>query len=153
MVIGHVINNTGRAKHAFKRNVQPGMKIPLKSLYKHYKYKYQGEFDAAFLDWLDKNKISKMDGFEIVVKDIDEPEKDQPVNTPEKSKPKEKKLPIPGNLTAREIADLKMKDKPKKILQGVMSIHKLRRALTACKNRPGKETLSKLIKERITELT
>lgn len=153
MVIGHVINNTGRAKHVFKRNVQPGMKISLESLYEHYKYKYQGEFDAAFLDWLDTNKISKMDGFEIVVKGMNDPEPDQPAHSSEKSKPKEKKLPIPGNLTAREIADLKMKDKPKKVLQGVMSVHKLRRALTGCKNRPGKETLSKLIKERITELT
>ena len=55
-------------------------------------------------------------------------------------------------LTAKEISDLKMKDNPKRILNNINSIHKLRRALSLCKDSSGKKTLTEMIRLRIRKL-
>jgi len=152
MIKGYVVNNLGRGKHIFKQSVSPGMKVPLDKLYDQYSVSYGGDFDLDFLEWLEKTKIPKGSGFDIVVEDV---KQDVDTSVVEEEKPvavKPQRI-HPTNLTARQIADLKIKDKPKLVLQEVMSIHKLRRAHTLCKNRPGKETLVRLIRERMTELS
>ena len=157
MIDGYVINNLGRSKHIFKMNVTPGKRISLEALYDMYGTKYGGEFDADFLVWLEKTKVPPGSGFDIVVKSIDD--------VPEKVSAKKEKVvevveppsaPIKfsgGKLTARQIADLKIKDDPKKLIKEVQSIHKLRRALSLCKGRPGKEIITKLIHGRLSELS
>jgi len=56
-------------------------------------------------------------------------------------------------LTAQEIADLKIKDNPRRVLERVYSIHKLRRALTLCNKSSGrKQVLSRHIRRRIKKL-
>jgi len=153
MIKGYVVNNLGRGKHIFKQSVSPGMKVPLDKLYEQYSAAYGGEFDTGFLEWLEGTKVPRGSGFDIVVEALDA-EKDVPQQPEEEKKVVVKQRKVhPTNLTARQIADLKIKDKPKIVLQEVMSIHKLRRAYTLCKGRPGKETLTKLIRERMTELS
>ena len=159
MIKGYVVNNLGRGKHIFKRSVSPGMKVPLEQLYEMYSNVYGGDFDTDFLEWLEKNKVPSGSGFDIVVEKIKESvnakELPNQVEEPSVLQPevKETKLPIPSRMTSRQIADLKIKDRPKFVLQQIMSVHKLRRALTLCKGRPGKETLIKYIRERMTELS
>ena len=161
MIEGYVINNGGRSKYIFKQHVQSGAKVSLDTLYDKYRNKYQGEFDVGFLEWLEKNKIPV--NFDIVVKSIEEVEVfDAPVEV----KPEVVKAPSleteidthsgrklsPSKITPKEISELKIKDNPKDAISKVMSVHKLRRALTLCKDKPGKGTLTKLIRHRIVEL-
>jgi len=171
MIKGYVINNLGRGKHIFKRSVPPGMKVPLDQLYELYSKNYEGKFDTEFIDWLEKTKIPKGSGFDIVLEailpdDIKDTETGS-TNIPEtisflipvesaQTDPEpepEIRLPPPRKMTSRQIADLKIKDNPKIVLQHISSVHKLRRALTLCKDKPGKETLSRLIRERMTEIS
>lgn len=151
MVKGFVINNCGRGKHIFKKSISPGMSIPLQELYDLYSKPYGGSFDVDFLEWLEKTKIPKGSGFDIVIEDIKNEVEVKPVpqEVPVVRAPKVH----PTNLTALQISNLKIKDGPKKILQEVMSVHKLRRAYTFCKGRAGKETLARFIKVRMTELS
>jgi len=151
MIKGYVINE-GRGKHIFKRAVFPGMKVPLQDLYDMYKSVYKGKFDIGFLEWLEQTKIPKNCGFDIVVEEVGEDTSFED-KLKDVEKVVEEKLPVPNKLTAAQIADLKIKDNPKVIIQQVMSPHKLRRALTLCKGRKGKETLLKYIKVRLTELS
>ncbi len=152
MINGYVINNLGRGKHIFKQSVFPGMKVPLDKLYEQYSVSYGGEFNLDFLKWLEKTKIPKGSGFDIVVEDIKTEVEVKPVTEEVTLGVRPQKV-HPTNLTAKQISDLKIKDKPKIVLQEVMSVHKLRRAYTLCKNRPGKETLSRLVRERMVELS
>lgn len=159
MIKGYVINNLGRGKHVFKRSVPPGSKVPLEQLFSLYSRQYSGNFDTGFLDWLDENKIPK--GFDIVIESINtddlqvEVQDDVHEDLEEAVSVQVESISgtLPNRLTARQISDLKMKDNPKKVIQEILSIHKLRRAQTLCKGRAGKETLLKMIKDRITELS
>lgn len=55
-------------------------------------------------------------------------------------------------MTARDIYQLRLKDNPKRLLKHVTSIHKLRRALSLCKEDSRKSVLTRLIQQRIREL-
>lgn len=57
-----------------------------------------------------------------------------------------------NRMSAKDIYNLRIKDNPKRILKNVTSIHKLRRALTLCKNDSRKEVLRRLVQGRIREL-
>ena len=102
-----------------------------------------------------KSVISQTFGdFEIIIGDIEissAPEEKSPERLEEERELFVKQVP-PNKLTARDISELKIKDDPKRIIRTINSKTKLRRALTLCKGRAGKETLLKYIHERISEL-
>lgn len=162
MIKGCVRNQTGRYKHIYKRTFGPGQEIDISDLYDMYGSKYGGELDLGFLRWIEDNKLPN--GFNLVVDEYDEEvvsvveEEIENKNVMEESfQPAEKissrpRRVIPNKLTSDEIANLKIKDDPKKVISQVSSIHKLRRALTACKGQKGKQTLMKYIRYRIDEL-
>lgn len=169
MFKGYVINNTGRSRHIFKRTVYPGQKVPLDYVYNLFSSKVP-EMDS-FLEWLD-NYIPE--GWEIAVekiKIIGEPQEMAQVSAStdemsnhtyredneglRSSREEEEELYLSkkvDKLTASEISNLKIKDNPRKVVKQIDSVHKLRRALTKCRNAPGKATLVKIIKQRINEL-
>lgn len=151
MIVGYVINNTGKHKHIFKRGCHPGIKVKLKDLYNTYKLKYEGDFDLDFIEWLDTNKVPS--GFDIVVEKYTEEKKERVKNAQENFSPTAAEAVQDINLSSRQISELKIKDDPKHQIKEVDSVHKLRRALTLCKGKPGKATLIKYIKGRISELS
>ena len=159
MINGYVINRSPRSKYIFKRSVTPGAKIPIKDLYDSYKKKYRGKLDLDFVEWLKENKIPKTGEWEVLVRSVEkENDPTEEILDLEISK-KEKSLETsflnlaaPDKLTATEIAGLKHKDNPRKVIQQVTSVHKLRRALSLCRNTSGKAILMKYIKRRIDQL-
>jgi hypothetical protein len=109
---------------------------------------------------LQSNKIPEDSGFDIVVNAFVEQEPDVPISdgpiafddaAGDEGDFIKGKMPI-GKITARQISGLKTKDNPKAIISEIQSIHKLRRALTMTKDRAGKETLTRYIRDRISEL-
>lgn len=164
---GYVINNSGRGKFIFSRNMYAGQKISLSELYKFYCDRYGGNFDAGFLAWLKDNRL--VEGFEIVVENINSSEKfsaaeknspeqldqldpDEQAEQAEQARALFVRQVHPNKLTARDISELKIKDNPRDIIRSVSSKSKLRRALTLCTGLNSKETIIKYIKERIDEL-
>jgi hypothetical protein len=154
MLDGYVVNNTGRGKHIFKRNFSVGSKIPIEQLYELYKNKYGGDFDLGFVNWLEETKIPAGSGFDIVLEQVsreDVPKEPEPEDNTISVLEDLSKIP-PNKLSARQISELKIKDNPKKVIGSINSITKLRRAITFCNGRPGKETLLRYIRARISEL-
>ncbi len=155
MINGYVINNSPRSRYIFKQHVQSGSKVSLDVMYEKYKNKYRGEFDVEFLEWLEKNKVPV--NFDIVVNSIEDAEVPETKKELVEEVVTEFEIPQgrkynPSKITPKEISELKIKDNPKDVIGRVISVHKLRRAFTLCKDRPGKGTLTKLIKMRIAEL-
>lgn len=180
MTKGYVVNNTHSTKHAYKRTVYPGQRVPLDHIRSVISKKIP---DKDFIAWLRDNMLPS--GWEIILEEEDskqksgvegmyketllaEPEvhkgpvdlntyyKEDESSEEEGSSPVAYKYMPPHklrDLTWKEIANLKTKDDPRRVLKSVDSIHKLRRALTACRNAKGKKNLSRLIQNRIKELT
>jgi len=177
MIKGYVVNNTGRSKHIFQRTVYPGGKVELEDVYKLVGSKVPE--GARFEDWL-KSSLPK--GWELTVPQPEvadatggrmyketltaEPTVAASVPTEELASfetdavsaedlPPSKEFSTPrqiGKMTAKDIYDLRIKDNPKRIMKNINSIHKLRRALTMCKNDKRKVVLLRLIQGRIREL-
>jgi len=55
-------------------------------------------------------------------------------------------------LSARDIFNLRIKDNPRKAISSIVSVHKLRRALTLCKGDKRKGVLTSIIRKRIKVL-
>jgi hypothetical protein len=146
IVKGCVVNNSGRYKHIFKRTVRPGEKVQLKDLYKTYKNKCDCEFNYEFIAWLKENKIPEEGGWDLEF----ETAFDNKVRvTGRVVCVDDIPVKVQKGLTADDIANLKVKDAPKVVLQTIDSIPKLRRALTKAKRKKGKNFLIKYLKERI----
>lgn len=176
LVKGYVTNNTGRSRHIFKRTIYPGQKIPLDLVYSLVGSKVPE--DTEFVDWLE-HYLPK--GWEVNVtsqpeRDATDGRPYKEVLTaipvvvggsgdivPERVTTKdaegddapsmEYSTPrVIDKMTARDIYNLRLKDNPKRIIKQITSIHKLRRALTLCKNDSRKATIIRLIQGRIREL-
>jgi len=175
MVKGYVLNNTGKTRHAYKRTVYPGQKVDLGYIYKQVSNKApEGDL---FVSWLKENLLPR--GWEIVVEDKPEKASNKEVLTADitvtsgpvdldtfyREVNKEEADEEDGRgsleyitpkkireLSSQQLADLRLKDNPERIIKQVMSVHKLRRALTLCKNNSRKNVLTRIIRHRIKEL-
>jgi len=173
MVDGYVTNNTGKSLHIFKRTVYPGQRIPLD--YVHQVVGSKVPTGESFVEWLEGYVP---DGWEVVVSNtkgsrefidpvlpkVVESENEQTAlfwedNNGLTLKEEEEKTSLAyapikeiDKLTARDIYNLKTKDNPKRVIKQITSVHKLRRALTLCKNDSRKAMLTRIIQHRIREL-
>lgn len=163
MINGFVVNNTGRSRHIFKKTVYPGQKVPLSYVYQVVSSKVDGE--DSFVDWL-KSRLPP--GWELDVNEEFELPIDATAVSADEVKVVEKEpaapdedresleyapLKIIDKLTARDVYNLRIKDNPKRVIKQITSVHKLRRALTLCKNDSRKSMLATIIRHRIKELT
>ncbi len=159
MIKGHVLNNSSKSRHIFKRTVYPGQTVPLQDIYAVVSSKV-GE-DTTFVDWL---KASLPPGWEVFVEeDFEEPldvsavtsEDLQPVEGAEDDDRESLEYApykVIEKLSARDVYNLRMKDNPKRVIKQISSVHKLRRALTMCRNESRKSMLATIIRHRIKEL-
>lgn len=177
MIKGYVINNTGRSRHIFQRTVYPGQKVELSDVYELTSSKVPE--GTSFEDWLTsylpqgwelsvvQTEVADTTGGRMyketltaaptVTDSAPSPEvaafETDAVSTEDVAPSKEYLTPKAINkMTAKDIYDLRIKDNPKRILQNVTSVHKLRRALTLCKNDNRKAVLLRLIQGRIRTL-
>ncbi len=182
MAQGYVINNTGRSRHIFKRTVYPGQKVSLEHVHRVLGTKVPaGESFVDWLEqylpagWeLDvvPTETADVSGGRLykevltavpVVADSSSTEKAgkdlgsfQETNEGQREvEPPSMEYATPtviDKMTSRDIYNLRLRDNPKRILKHVTSIHKLRRALTFCKNDSRKEVLTRLVQGRIRTL-
>jgi hypothetical protein len=181
MVTGYVVNNTGRSKHIFKRTVYPGQRVELDYIYKlvgakvpdgakfvdwlrdtylpkDWEVDAEVEPEMAAIDVDGRQFKETLTAVPVVATATENTENGMlrevnAVSTPPQTASKEYMTPKAiGDMKAKDIYDLQLKDNPKRILKNVNSIHKLRRALTLCKRDSRKETLQRLIQGRIRQL-
>lgn len=179
MVKGSVTNNTGRSRHIFKRTIYPGQSVSLDDVYLVLGGKIPK--GTSFVEWLTQylpngweitvtqpEKIETAGGRGYVETLTAVPEVEQVVTSDTRAyqennegnedtidhRSLEYATPRSiGKLNARDISNLRIKDNPKRILKNINSVHKLRRALTFCKNNSRKTGLARLIQRRIRELS
>lgn len=160
---GYVKNVSPLWKHAMKRSIGPGEKIPLDTLYEQYGVKHEMEQGKTFVDWLRQVKLKDSSVWEIRYKDsstnvvsiaseskikaLDEledmsaPAKDNTSQTPfVKSKATVSDL---VNMSVRQARDILPKFTDQKLLKY---------ALNECSQLAGKDTLNRMLRKRITEL-
>lgn len=147
---GYVRNRTPYWRHAMKRSVGPGHKIPLDELYEQYGLKHDLEEGQPFVDWLKTVKLKDSDVWEVVFKKnkqdiIEEPvENIEPADQPAKKFTGSNVDPIDlVNMTVREARDN---------LKKVTDIKTLKYAHQEARQLANKDTLVRLMKKRIEEL-
>jgi len=169
MVKGYIVNNTGRSKHIFKKTVYPGQTVSIERAYNMVGSKVpEGN---SFIEWLEeylpegwevnvvKQEMSDATGGRMyketltAIPVVEEAKEEASEKTVSDAPSLEYSTPRAiSKMSARDIYNLRIKDNPRRLLKNINSIHKLRRALSLCKNDSRKETLSRLIKGRIKEL-
>jgi len=168
MIKGHIINNTGRSRHIFKRTVYPGQKVSLEDVYFLVKDKFSDS--SGFMEWLEERLPEGWEVFvapqaensavggrmykEVLtaVPTVENAPADEDAVVDSRASLEYITPKAIDKLTARDIYRLRLKDNPKRIIKQITSIHKLRRALALCKNDSRKATLTRLIQGRIREL-
>src|SRR6188508_2188508 len=164
MIKGSIINNTGKPKHIFKRTVYPGQQISLEDVYSIVSTKIDKE--QSFVDWL---QDELPDGWEVrLSSEYSEPVDLSNVSSESLTENGEEDV-LSGSdsdpslefaspktidkLTAKDIFNLRIKDNPKRVIKQISSVHKLRRALTLCRNDSRKNMLANILRHRIKEIT
>lgn len=170
MVKGHIVNNTAKSRHMFKRTIYPGQSISLADVYSIFSTK-QVE-DVEFLEWVrDKLPIgwelkveedyvepyepSRVSSEEVLASVQGPPQEVHVLSGPDDDSPSLEYAPAKtlDKLTARDIYNLRIKDNPKRVIKQIDSVHKLRRALSMCKNDSRKSMLATIIRHRIKEIS
>lgn len=160
MITGIVLNNTGKSKHIFKRTVFPGHSVDLAEVYNLLSSKVPD--GCSFISWL---QDYVPDGWEVHGEEVQEESGELTETSGQGSKyvkEEEKESDSPSlqyisskkisELSAKDIHDLRVKDNPRRIINEIDSVTKLRRALTLCNKSSRKDVLSKIIKARINKL-
>lgn len=178
---GYVVNNTGRSRHIFKRTVYPGQKVDLQQVYDVLKRKVPSDssFLDWLEGYLPSGwEVSVPEGAAIsggrlyketltavpVVSDSSSLNAESELGGLKETNDGQsvvESIPVSwqyarpqdiDKMTAKDIYSLRMKDNPKRVIKNIFSIHKLRRALTLCKNDSRKAVLTRLIQGRIRKL-
>ena len=168
---GFIVNNCGKPKYIFKRNFPVGHRIYLSDLWKMYKTKVgialnkEVVSEEEFVAWLTDNNYMKQgfiyypgekasfDGEVLTV---------TPGSSNEAGTQADGRLVKPSlagaragvieKLTYSEIANLRILDDPKRIIDSITNLHKLRRAYTTVRQMSRKGHLQKILRDRIQDL-
>ncbi len=169
---GYIINNGSKSKHIFKRKFPVGHKIFLKDIWNLYEKKVckatGSEAPSAedFVGWLKQNNLI-FPGFliefpekataDMQLKEVTSskvPEDKGPEDNGRANKPSLAGIRsgVIDKLTYKDIAELRMTDKPKDIIAHINNISKLRRSYQVVRNTPNKRQLERMIRNRLQEL-
>ena len=170
---GYVRNKSPIWRHAMKRSVGPGEKIPLTDLYEQYGIKHNIEEGEPFIDWLRYVKLKDVNVWEIKCANSSEqvPEPVEKVavveKTPKKAPKKQEtknesrhilKKESPSNDFVKdttgsieEIVNLSVRDARER-LSRLTDLKTLKYALHAASTLANKDTLCRMLKKRVQEL-
>lgn len=168
---GFIVNNCGKPKYIFKRNFPVGHRVYLSDLWKMYKVKVGKALnkevvsEEEFVAWLTDNNYMKM-GFvyhpgetatftgevlESSSGDVDSKESRADGRLVKPSLAKASAHVI-DKLTYSDIANLRILDDPRRVVESITNVHKLRRAYTTVRQMSRKGHLQKILRDRIQDL-
>jgi len=155
---GYVINTSKNWKHAMKRSVGPGAKVPLSELFEQYGIKHNLSNDKEFIDWLQNTKLRDKDNWRIVVEE-DSIVETSPTPITDKPVVTRNKKPVVDNVSPMVQSKMEVKDlvemsvrQARDILPKITDLNLLKYAFQEANPRAGKDSLCRIIKKRIKEL-
>lgn len=168
MINGYVKNMTHLWTHVMKRNVGPGAQIPIQELYEQYGARHGLEEGTEFIQWLKEVKLRDRDRWGIFTEDDQPHDKALEVKDSKAIKSVEKGLTkteqvversrgdSPAPIVATEMAvddvvELSVR-KAREIIPQLHDIKLLKYAENAANQRPGKDSLRRILMRRISEL-
>jgi len=151
---GYIVNSTPVWLHALKRAIGPGGKVSLEELYEQYGVKHNLEKGQEFIEWLSAVKLRDKDKWKVILEDTTV-DADKPV----KSKPDKATAsagtniaPMVGDkMSVNDIIELSVRQ-ARETLPKVKDLKLLRYSLQEANQRAGKDSLCKLIRNRIKEI-
>lgn len=162
---GYVENKSNMWRHAMKRSIAPGERVPLASLYEQYGTRHNLSPDGEFIEWLKSVKLR--DGLiwricyippneeeRVYDDDTKEPVIEvEVINEAEEVKPPEKvkRMPKASEMDVTDIAMLSVR-KAREALPKIHDINILKCALKEANKLTGKDTLCKLIRKRVDDI-
>jgi len=147
---GYVRNKSPLWRHAMKREVGPGEKIPLDSLYSIYGTKHGIPEGSPFVAWLKEVKLKDRDVWEVAYAEDGSGEqlKESVDDINISTSTKQRSSFIKSELTAEDIIDMSVRTLRER-LDKITDLKLLKRALSIANQLQGKETLCKLLRNRI----
>jgi len=149
---GYVKNKSNVWRHALKRSIGPGAKVPLDELYEQYGKKHDLPENIEFVNWLRNVKLRDADVWEIVFEDDVQNDSQIEDNTqvtiddPDLTSPFVKK-----ELDVKDIVYMPVR-KARQELNKITDIKLLKYAYKEANQLAHKETLCKMLRKRIQEL-
>ncbi len=153
---GYVKNIQPGWVHSMKREVGPGEKIPLSSLYDQYGKKHGIEEGDKFVSWLRDVKLKDTSKWQIVcatdeVKEEHTAEAEQvPITNAEIRKFSVRNVQK-ADLSVEDVVELSVRN-AKKILPSIRDVKLLKYAYQEANVRAHKESLTRMLRKRIGEL-
>jgi len=145
---GYVLNKSAMWLHAMKRAIKPGGKIPLSELYNQYGKKHELTKGDEFISWLKTVKLRDENRWQIILGKEQTPAED-------KTLLKEVKVDVnkidPKNMSIEEVISLSVRS-AREIIPRVTDLKLLKYSLAEAQPRPGKDSLCRILKKRVTEL-
>jgi len=146
---GYIRNKSSVWRHAMKRSIGPGHKIPLDELFKQYGEKHNLEEGQPFVEWLRQVKLRDTAIWEVVENDKIEPEiKDKPTkrNNDMLTSPILKKDMEVSDITSMSVRMAREQ------LKKITDLKLMKYALSEANKMANKDTLVRMIRKRISEL-
>jgi hypothetical protein len=159
---GYVKNKSAVWRHAMKRTIGPGHKIPLDELFEQYGKKHDLQEGASFAEWLRNVKLRDSTVWEVV---FNEDTKESVVKTPKGKKNKEEVEEVIDNIqaaqmvvpfvksakTPADLVNLTVRD-ARQELKKTTDLDLLKYAYNEARQLANKDSLCILMKRRIQEL-
>lgn len=147
---GYVRNKSPLWRHAMKREVGPGEKISLDALYSIYGIKHDIPEGASFVAWLKEVKLKDRDVWEVAYTEDGSGEqlKESVDDINISTSTKQRSSFIKSELTAEDIIDMSVRTLRERLVK-ITDLKLLKRALSIANQLQGKETLCKLLRNRI----
>jgi len=148
---GYVKNKSMFWRHAMKRSVGPGHKIPLDELFKQYGEKHDLEEGAPFAEWLRNIKLRDNSVWEVVYKE--NVEKDISAEKELKdSQARDMVVPlVKKDMEVSDVVQMSVRT-ARAELKKITDIKLLKYALQEANQLANKDTLVRMIRKRVQEL-
>ncbi|KKL67178.1 hypothetical protein LCGC14_2137570 [marine sediment metagenome] len=147
---GYVMNKSVSWRHAMKRSVGPGHKIPLDELYEQYGEKHDLKEGAVFVDWLRQIKLKDSSVWNIVYKD-ETTKKKTKVAKDEKAEDLTPPPMVTKELEVSDIVNMSVR-KAREGLKKMTDLKLLTYAYNESRQLANKDTLCIMLRKRISEL-
>jgi len=148
---GYVKNKGMTWRHAMKRSVGPGHKIPLDELFKQYGPKHDLKEGEPFVEWLRSVKLRDTETWEVVYKDG--VEKDEKAERTIKER-QASEMVVPHVKKETEVSEVVgMSVRTARVeLKKITDIKLLKYALQEADQLANKDTLVRMLRKRVQEL-
>lgn len=148
---GYVKNKSMAWRHAMKRSVGPGHKIPLDELFEQYGTKHDLKEGEPFVEWLRSVKLRDTTVWEVVY-ESDTEKNDQVEKDTKRAQAKDMIVPlVKKEMEVADVVGMSVRT-ARADLKKITDIKLLKYALGEANQMANKDTLVRMLRKRIQEL-